>query len=215
MKKCSKCGEEKDELKFGKNSRARDGLRYECKACHKKVCDAWRNENPEKCRKMSGDYYRRNREKIIERKRNITPEQKERNKVTNLAYRERNRDVINAKKRERHAKKSAEEKKSYNQDYYKRNREKIIQKAKEHRKKHPRPLEATQRFRRNNPEKARAYSAIGNAIRSGKLQKPDSCKKCMKKKKVEAHHHDYSKPLDVTWLCKQCHLGLHRKLREV
>lgn len=215
MKKCSKCGEEKDESEFGKNSRARDGLRYDCKACHKKATIRWRKKNPEKCRKTWESNYQRNRERILERQRNLTPEQKERRKVTNDAYRERNRDAINARKRERHAKKSAEEKKAYNQDYYRRNREKLIQKAKEYRKKNPKKLETTQKFRKNNPEKARAYSAVGNALRSGKLQKPDLCEKCMKKKKVEAHHEDYSRPLDVTWLCKKCHLGLHRKLREV
>ncbi len=27
--------------------------------------------------------------------------------------------------------------------------------------------------------------------------------------KVHAHHHDYSKPLDVEWLCKDCHWQQH------
>jgi hypothetical protein len=27
--------------------------------------------------------------------------------------------------------------------------------------------------------------------------------------KTEAHHTDYSRPLDVVWLCKHCHRLLH------
>ncbi len=30
--------------------------------------------------------------------------------------------------------------------------------------------------------------------------------------KVEAHHPDYSEPLDVIWLCRDHHLELHRHL---
>lgn len=29
-------------------------------------------------------------------------------------------------------------------------------------------------------------------------------------KRVEAHHSDYSKPLDVDWLCKEHHALWHR-----
>lgn len=48
------------------------------------------------------------------------------------------------------------------------------------------------------------------AVRDGKLTRPDSCESCGGNSKVDGHHHDYSKPLDVMWLCKQCHIELHK-----
>jgi len=47
-----------------------------------------------------------------------------------------------------------------------------------------------------------------SAIRSGKLSRRN-CEKCGADK-TEAHHDDYSKPLDVRWLCKTCHGAVHR-----
>ena len=47
-----------------------------------------------------------------------------------------------------------------------------------------------------------------NAIRSGKLIKqPCEVCGCLK---VEAHHCDYNKPLDVMWLCKKHHVEWHK-----
>lgn len=54
-----------------------------------------------------------------------------------------------------------------------------------------------------NPEKAKARSKVGNAVRDGKLVR-QPCRVCGAAKS-QAHHSDYSRPLDVDWLCFKCH----------
>lgn len=53
------------------------------------------------------------------------------------------------------------------------------------------------------PEKYIARAKVNNGLRYGKIEK----KKCMvcKNPKTEAHHPDYSKPLEVVWLCRKHH----------
>ena len=71
---------------------------------------------------------------------------------------------------------------------------------------------ASKKFCLENPEKRKAHQDVGNAITAGRLVRPDNCESCFKECKPEAHHEDYSKPLDVEWLCKKCHIELHRKV---
>jgi len=64
----------------------------------------------------------------------------------------------------------------------------------------------------SNPEKRAAHVILGNAVRDGRIIKPKSCSNCgnfYPSRKIHAHHHDYSKPLDVTWLCLYCHADHH------
>ena len=62
-------------------------------------------------------------------------------------------------------------------------------------------------YRTKYPEKRAAHVATGNAIRSGKLIK-GPCEVCGSLV-VDAHHDDYSKPLEVRWLCRVHHLIHH------
>jgi hypothetical protein len=63
---------------------------------------------------------------------------------------------------------------------------------------------ATQRRRRAaHPEKEAAYNAVHRALRSGKLKR-QPCKYCGSPD-TQAHHADYSKPLEVEWVCFKCH----------
>jgi len=64
-------------------------------------------------------------------------------------------------------------------------------------------------YRKNNPKKYKAHIAVGNALREGKLHRPDRCSHCKVECKPEGHHEDYQKPLDVVWLCSECHRNLH------
>lgn len=67
------------------------------------------------------------------------------------------------------------------------------------------------------PEKERAKRAVRSAIVKGILIRPDSCEVCHKvpppirggKTGIHGHHDDYSKPLDVRWLCVACHAAHH------
>lgn len=70
----------------------------------------------------------------------------------------------------------------------------------EHRPKHSQ-LTDLQRHKANCRAYANTYK------RRGKLD-VKSCQECGRR--AEMHHKDYSRPLDVTWLCRECHLELHK-----
>ena len=61
-----------------------------------------------------------------------------------------------------------------------------------------------------NPVKRGASIIVGNAVRDGKITKPNVCSECgVKPKKLHGHHDDYAYPLVVRWLCSICHSAWH------
>lgn len=64
------------------------------------------------------------------------------------------------------------------------------------------------RFREKYPNRAKIYSSVARAIRHGDLEKAP-CINCGDPN-TEGHHPDYSKPLEVVWLCSTCHKRRHR-----
>lgn len=60
-----------------------------------------------------------------------------------------------------------------------------------------------------SPIKVKANPAVYRAILKGKLIRPCICDNCGNKNKIIAHHCDYSKPLEVNWLCRFCHSDWH------
>jgi hypothetical protein len=72
-----------------------------------------------------------------------------------------------------------------------------------------RSLEHTQKYRAENPEKYKAHTMVNTALRTGKLMKPAACSSCPSEFKLHAHHDDYSRPLEIRWLCARCHAKWH------
>lgn len=67
-------------------------------------------------------------------------------------------------------------------------------------------------WRRANPDRYRAHLAVQRALTGGALVK-QPCEVCGvtegRDVRIDAHHDDYSRPLDVRWLCRQHHIRLH------
>lgn len=62
--------------------------------------------------------------------------------------------------------------------------------------------------------KKATHAIVKRALQDGRLSKMP-CEVCGTTKRIQGHHDDYSKPLDVRWLCVKHHAEHHRKEREL
>lgn len=104
----------------------------------------------------------------------------------------------------KYQKEHPEQHKKSNRRYYEKYPERKFETQRKYRKNHP---EWQKIIKEREPEKYKARHAVSNAIRDGKLKK-QPCAICGELK-VQAHHEDYSKPLEVVWLCNKHHKEKH------
>ena len=71
--------------------------------------------------------------------------------------------------------------------------------------------ESKRRYTQRHPEKVASHRIVRRAIMLGELVR-QACETCGIDP-AQAHHEDYSKPLDVVWLCKKHHEARHVELR--
>lgn len=78
-----------------------------------------------------------------------------------------------------------------------------------------REAERAQTTRDKYPERNRARMDLRNAIRRGDVvRQPCQTPGCSRK--AQAHHNDYSKPLEVEWYCQPCHMAaFHSKTADI
>ncbi len=115
-------------------------------------------------------------------------------------YGRRNREKINKQRRECHDKNSEKEK-EYGRKYRALHKEKMV--------------EYTREWRKKNWEKVLAQSKLKDHVDRGNIIRPNECSVCKSSDyRIEAHHNDYSKPLEVVWLCQKCHMALHQRIEE-
>lgn len=75
---------------------------------------------------------------------------------------------------------------------------------------------AYERYARERIIHPKAYLArrlLNKAVGRGELVR-EACLFCASTQNIHGHHRDYSKPLDVIWLCAKCHHRLHANFPE-
>jgi len=65
------------------------------------------------------------------------------------------------------------------------------------------------RWNTKHRQKKLAHKHVNRAVASGKLSR-EPCEVCGKPDGIHGHHDDYSKPLEVRWLCRKHHDEWHR-----
>lgn len=175
---CHKCSSLLPIESFGKNRSRKDGLNCDCKSCRRAYENAYRAKN-------GGDRggYKARMEKA-------TPEE---------------RVAIRAKNAERQRAMVAR-----NPEYAKAQRENKKRLYRNRRKRDPelraKDQERVRQSKLKNPDRVAARSKVAYAVRTGRLTR-QPCEICGNSRS-HGHHEDYSKPLEVKWLCATHH-GLH------
>jgi uncharacterized OB-fold protein len=68
---------------------------------------------------------------------------------------------------------------------------------------------------RRDPTKVEIGWEVYRAVEEGRLVKPTACERCGRSSaNLQAHHEDYSRPLDVEWLCETCHKRHHKEEKD-
>ena len=96
--------------------------------------------------------------------------------------------------------------------------EKIRERERERRKRRtPQEItaynEANKKYAEKHPGRKHVNALVNNAIKTGKIIKPDVCQICSRSNPV-SHHHDYNRSFDVVWICDSCHRKIHVQIKK-
>jgi hypothetical protein len=149
----------------------------------------WRDKNPEKFRECVSRYYYSHREDLIAKA------------VARIR-----------EKKARDPEYAAKCRLGTQRWYYSKEGREWFRKYRNNNRKKQRKF--AENWRINNPDKISAHNAVYRALNSGTLVRPKHCSRCPYDAKIEAHHNDYRKPLEVTWLCRKCHVIIHPHVKK-
>ena len=68
---------------------------------------------------------------------------------------------------------------------------------------------AVRKWKDRNPDKRRAHRVVQRALKNSLISRKP-CHVCGTKR-AQAHHEDYSFPLDIEWLCAKHHKARHKR----
>ena len=160
---------------------------------------AYRVANKERIAKQKMEYYEANKEHLTEYRKAWREANGEKHRESAKQWRKNNPEKVKDSNR-KWIEKNRGEKREYLRTYMQKWRKNNPEKARD----------LTMKWRVMNREKFKVEQCLQRAVKNGQVKKEDSCSRCNSIGKVMAHHEDYTKPLDIIWLCPLCHVQHHR-----
>ena len=154
LKRCIKCGEEKELNKFHKHPETKDGRNSYCKKCVLRQAAEWRENNPEKIKENHKKWYINNREKIIKIAKQWAENNPEKVRKNQKKWRKQNLEKINERSK-KYYQNNLEKEKERSRKYRQNNPEK---RKESYKKWYDNNLEYYKKRRKNNPKKVNGYS---------------------------------------------------------
>lgn len=141
---------------------------------------------------------------------------KECDKIKAREYRKKNKDILKNRQHKNYIN-NKEKFKERSKEYYKKNQEKLIEINKINYQNNRRNI----LDKKNSKNKLIGYNwdkfcEIRRKARYHiKIPNNTLCNFCNIDLATERHHPDYSKPLEVLFVCKKCHSKLHRRINNL
>lgn len=153
---------------------------HRCKECIKAYSKKWAEQNKDKVRLYGRKCYQKNKE-------SRSKQQKEYRQTLTI-----------------------EKKKEY-LEYIRRWQKNHPEKVAEYKKRRkPKNIKYNSHWYKMHPIGYKAKKILIEAIKSGVIIKPPNCEICNRNHtRIYGHHPDYSKPLEVIWVCGSCHRLIH------
>lgn len=165
------------------------------------------------------DYYLKNKSKILKKVKEWVVKNKDKVREYRKNYKSPKKECMLCHKVKQYHSKGLCVKcyhKQYSKIYYSKNKEEVNKKAvirvKEWRLKNPEKTKIQRKInagreRKKYPEKIKARLEANNKI---KIPKNKMCEICKINKAEHKHHGDYTKPLEIKFVCISCHNQLHK-----
>ena len=225
MKRCSKCGLEKDESEFYKH---KQGFRSSCKDCYRIACRAYNETHSETVKAQRKSYSKSHSESIRIKLKTWYQAHVEEVRAAGKAYRETHTEEIADYRNTHFEKRSAqgkawykahsEKKKEYSRTRYSSRSDEMREAAKVYRISHPEEVRvAMKAWRESHPErlKIRDICFYCSTVVKPLILKRDShkCQLCGSGVHLEIHHISPIKidpdlilnPTNLITLCHECH----------
>jgi hypothetical protein len=185
---CPKCGQWKLISEFHKNKRSHDDHASQCKLCAMARLEPYKwCSKCEQWTPISEFYKNKNNKDAYDGCCKLCTT------VTNNKWNENNPEKYKAVRKK----------------WYENNREKInATKRKNYQNNIKKRNAIARNWRKNNSQKYNSHKTLNCTISRGELER-DPCEVCGTTKNIQGHHEDYSKPLEVNWLCASHHKKYH------